>query len=178
MSDTFPAATFGGPDNCYRFFLSRRVSHLSDTAANFIMVNPSTADAFQDDNTIRRCIDYAKRWGHGKLYVTNLYPLRSTDPKALRDHAESSKVFWDNYGHIMSTAIHSDLIVLAWGRHGNDLGVEPYYHQPGRGDFYLENLSQLFAESVFCLGRNQDGSPRHPLMVRRDKTLEKVEVTP
>ena len=38
----------------------------------FMMLNPSTADADIDDNTIRRCIGFAKLWGYGGLMVGNL----------------------------------------------------------------------------------------------------------
>ena len=48
-----------------------------------IMLNPSTADADQDDSTIRRLIGFAKRWGNGVLNVVNLYAYRSTDRGAL-----------------------------------------------------------------------------------------------
>ena len=39
----------------------------------FIMLNPSQADASEDDPTIRRCINYAKSWGYGGIYVGNLF---------------------------------------------------------------------------------------------------------
>lgn len=40
---------------------------------NFIMLNPSTADAMQDDPTVTRCIHYAQQWGFGALMVTNIF---------------------------------------------------------------------------------------------------------
>ena len=49
----------------------------------FIMLNPSTADAQQDDPTIRRCMDFAKRWGFGGIEACNLFDWRATDPKAV-----------------------------------------------------------------------------------------------
>lgn len=49
----------------------------------FIMLNPSKADAETDDNTVRRCIGFAKSWGYGGIYICNLFAYRSTDPKVL-----------------------------------------------------------------------------------------------
>ena len=46
------------------------------------MLNPSTADETTDDPTIRRVIDFSRRWGFSRLIVVKLVPLRSTDPKA------------------------------------------------------------------------------------------------
>ena len=50
----------------------------------FIMLNPSTADEHLNDPTVRRCMDFASRWGYGTLFVTNLSPLRATDPTELK----------------------------------------------------------------------------------------------
>jgi hypothetical protein len=47
----------------------------------FVMLNPSTADVYEDDNTIRRCTTFAQREGQSAMEVVNLYAYRSTDPK-------------------------------------------------------------------------------------------------
>jgi hypothetical protein len=49
----------------------------------FCMLNPSTADASEDDPTIRRGVDFANRFGYGRLVVVNLFALCATDPRQL-----------------------------------------------------------------------------------------------
>src|SRR5439155_12676179 len=49
----------------------------------WIMLNPSTADARQDDPTIRRCIGFSRAWGFSGCRVCNLYALRSKTPRGL-----------------------------------------------------------------------------------------------
>jgi len=46
----------------YRYELSRTWNNKKKTIL-FIALNPSTADEKNDDQTIRRCIDYSKNWG-------------------------------------------------------------------------------------------------------------------
>ena len=69
----------------YRYWLSRplREPNSTDNAVAFVMLNPSTADAWEDDATIRRCVGFAEAWGHDILIVVNLYAYRATDPKKL-----------------------------------------------------------------------------------------------
>ncbi|GAB6638294.1 hypothetical protein BOVMAS10_10570 [Streptococcus uberis] len=49
----------------------------------FIGLNPTTADESIDVPTIRCCINYAKSWGYGAVYMTNLFALRSFKPSEL-----------------------------------------------------------------------------------------------
>ncbi len=61
----------------YRYRLFRQISHNPSIVA-FVMLNPSTADAKDDDPTIRRCMGFAETWYYGRLEVVNLVP--TNDP--------------------------------------------------------------------------------------------------
>ena len=77
-----PVATWS-EDRKYRYSLIRRSGFVGDSMVLFIMLNPSTADEDNNDPTIRRCVGFANRWGYDWLYICNLSPLRSTDPKGM-----------------------------------------------------------------------------------------------
>ena len=49
------------PDRTYRYLLIRRWE--SAPPLVWVMLNPSTAGAFADDPTIRRCVRFAQREG-------------------------------------------------------------------------------------------------------------------
>ena len=82
----------------------------------FIGLNPSTADERNDDPTIRRCIDFAQRWGFGAFCMTNLFAWRDTDPFKMKGVEEP--VGADNDRHLLEIAKGAGLIVAAWGNHG------------------------------------------------------------
>ena len=71
------------PCRTYRYALSR-VWAADKPYALFIGLNPSTADETLDDPTIRRCIDFAKRWGYGGLVMANLFAYRATNPSEMK----------------------------------------------------------------------------------------------
>ena len=50
----------------------------------FVMLNPSTADADNNDLTTIRCMNFAKKWGYGGIMIGNIYPFRAKRPKDLR----------------------------------------------------------------------------------------------
>lgn len=70
-------------DGVYRYHLWRRLGP-GDRSLGFVMLNPSTADANEDDPTIRKCVGFARTLGYDMVEVCNLFALRSTDPKGLR----------------------------------------------------------------------------------------------
>ncbi|MCL6576102.1 DUF1643 domain-containing protein [Kyrpidia sp.] len=72
-------ATIVGP---YRYSLTREWD-ASKPRVVFIMLNPSTADDDQDDNSVKRCIGFAKKWGFGSLEVVNLFAYRTPNPEKL-----------------------------------------------------------------------------------------------
>ena len=64
----------------YRYRLWREWD-VSKPSVTFVMLNPSTAGAKDDDPTIRRCLSFARSWGFGRLEVVNLCAYRATSPK-------------------------------------------------------------------------------------------------
>ena len=55
-------------DRKYRYVLTRIWDETKPTVV-FIGLNPSIADEETDDQTIRKCIGYSKRWRYGKLII-------------------------------------------------------------------------------------------------------------
>lgn len=125
----------------YRYLLSRQWADEGKTAM-FIMLNPSTATAFVDDPTVRRCVDFAKKWGYGCLEIANLFGFRATDPKALNGLSEKEAVGPDNDTLLMSAASKADLVVLACGtggtRYSREFKVRAMLHKAGIQPHYLK----------------------------------------
>lgn len=134
----------------WRYLLWRRWDD-SRPAANFLMLNPSTADEWQLDPSCTRARNYARRWGFGALVVTNLFGWRATDPQEMK--AARDPVGRGNDAAILRAARGSAIVVCAWGNHGA--------HR-GRADEVLMLFqSESIKLHVLCL--NGAGQPAHPL---------------
>jgi len=146
-------------DGRYRYVLRRwwGGKETIDKPILWVMLNPSTADAEVDDPTIRRCIAFSRSWGYDGMLVGNKYAFRSTDPYALKSLRLAEATGPDNDMWLRRMASVSDRIVLAWGNHGGQL-------VPGALTHTLHDL--------WCLGRNRDGSPKHPLYLRYNLPLQ------
>lgn len=147
------------PCGRYRYWLTREWG--DGDRVCWVMLNPSTADASQDDPTIRRCIGFSKAWGYGSLIVVNLWAARATDPKELL-------TLGDPVGPDNSAAMHfaiggSSLAVVAWGTFAARMAAR------GHMRLWPEASAVESHVPVVCLGRTKDGHPRHPLYVRGDQ---------
>lgn len=144
----------------YRYVLGRpsEVVCPEGAPAIFLMLNPSTADAEIDDPTIRRCRAFARQWGCAGLVVVNLYAFRSVSPKAMASAPDPVGPLNDSY---LRGACENQDVVCAWGRHG----------RPERIAEVIELLKSVRART-FCLGVNQDGSPKHPLYLKSGSALQ------
>ena len=107
----------------YRYLLTRQVGPGPRTAT-FIMLNPSTADATNDDPTIRRCIGFARQWGCGRLAVLNLFAFRATEPADLKRAEEP--VGPENRAWFERTLLGTPdgPVVCGWGVHGEHMGQD------------------------------------------------------
>lgn len=122
--------------------------------AVFLLLNPSTANAFKPDPTVSRCREFARRWGADVLEVVNLFALRSTDPDELYNH-ERGLCGDDpvNDLAIVEACFGASIIIAAWGNHGQ-------HHDRALAVcklLYVRNLR------MHTLGFTQGGLPTHPL---------------
>jgi hypothetical protein len=134
---------------CYRYTLWRVWNQHAPKMA-FVMLNPSTADATSDDATICRCVRFAQTWGYGSLEVVNLFALKATNPRELKQAIDPIGQECDRY--LLDAVKQVDRVVIAWGNWGS-------LHQ--RDQAVLALLAPHI--SLYCLGMNRSGQPRHPL---------------
>lgn len=142
------------PCRTYRYALWRFWLYQSDAnCVAFIGLNPSTADENVNDPTIRRCIDFAKRWGYGGLYMLNLFAFRATDPAVMK--AAADPIGPQNNEQLAYYQSRVGLVIAAWGKHGSHAGR-------------ASAIKGILRGPLHCLGTNNDGSPKHPLYVKGD----------
>lgn len=150
-------------DGKYRWWLSREWEH-GDGTCVFVMLNPSTADALEDDATIRRCVGFAEREGCNKLVVVNLFSYRTTYPVQLLNARHP--IGEHNEQHLIEAVEQADVLIVAWG---NDGGFEE------RDQEVMKLLRDHAPVDVHCLGTTGAGFPKHPLRLRKDTPLEVYE---
>jgi hypothetical protein len=146
----------------YRYRLDRFGAPAGATLM-FIMVNPSTADAEQDDATIRKCRGFAARAGFERFMVGNLFAYRSTDIKALR--GASDPVGPDNDKHLRAMLREADMVIAAWGSLNK---LPDSLRRRWREDVHL---ADRVPHQMHMIGLCADGHPKHPLMVGYDATI-------
>ncbi|WP_439288004.1 DUF1643 domain-containing protein [Lonepinella sp. BR2904] len=132
----------------YRYALWR-IWDESKPKVMFIGLNPSTADETNDDRTITRCIQFAKSWGYGGIYMTNLFSYRATRSNEI--YTPDDPIGKDNDQYILDYAKKSDKVIVGWGNRGS----------------YLNRSKQVYEliDNLYCLVVNKTGEPKHPLYI-------------
>jgi hypothetical protein len=149
----------------YRYALGRQWG--DGPNALFVMLNPSTADEYVLDPTLRRCQNYAEQWGFDGFLVCNLFALRSTDPRVMLRDPEP--IGPENDAYIRLTAEACDMIVCGWGNHGTHMG---------RAGEVMEILRSAGEEKIHALSVTKSGQPGHPLYLRADLKPFRVQDAP
>jgi hypothetical protein len=135
----------------YRYVLWRDLDADRPGYALFIGLNPSTAEEGADDPTVRRCKDFARRWGYGAVCVANLFAYRAVRPAEMK--AAASPVGRNNDRWLVRMAAEAAVVVAAWGVHGTHLGRD-------------RTVVALLDTPLSHLGLTKEGHPRHPLYLR------------
>lgn len=124
----------------------------------YVCLNPSTADAETDDNTIMSCCRIARHLGFGGIVVVNIFAWRSTDPAGLKDAEDP--VGPENDKHL-AEATDGRVVVAAWGVNGKHLS---------RGNRVIDLLIGL-GRDLRCFKVTRDGYPIHPLYLKTESEL-------
>ena len=158
----------------YRFLLTRKIDtgffNTSEKNITFLMFNPSTADAEEDDPTIRRVIGFATREDCTNIKIVNLIPFITSKPSAL--NLNTAFGTGEYIFTLINTLVSSDKIVVAWGAIG-----EKY---PDIFQTALKNIAQtmgrkkelLYSGKFFSLGTTVGEHPKHPLYIKADQPLK------
>ncbi len=131
----------------YRYRLTR-IWEESKERILFILLNPSTADGEEDDDTITTLINRSKNWGYGSIVVVNLYSYRATSPEELKEVPDPVGEETDE--HILRAAEESDKIVCAWGNNAEDERAEE-----------VVKLLQNRNHKLYCFETTNEGHPHH-----------------
>jgi hypothetical protein len=150
------ASAIISPCGTWRYRLERAGPGEGQTTV--IMVNPSTADAENDDATIRKLRGFGRREAWGRIVVGNLFAFRATDVKALASAPDP--VGPENDLHLMDMLREADRFVVAWG----PMAKLP---KPLRQRFRrVLEIARAVSRQPLSIGEPAgDGHPRHPLML-------------
>lgn len=144
-------------DSAHRYTLTRVWDHQKPVAF-LIGLNPSTADHWANDPTIRREIGFAQSWGCGTLLKGNLFAFRATRPLDMMRAADP--VGRDNDEWLLHMARRAAVIVCCWGSRGAFKNRD------------TEVKALLKGRPLKCFGYTNDGHPKHPLYLKATTPIE------
>lgn len=147
MTEGLMRGAFFSDDRKYRYALWRTWD-LKKQAVMFIGLNPSTANEKTDDPTIRRVVSFARNWGYGGVYMTNLFAIVSADPAILKTTGDP---IMDNDKHLRIVNSFCKDVVFAWGNFKE-------------AEERAKVVAAMFPKAI-CLGINKNGTPKHPLYI-------------
>ncbi len=157
MTDTKTIEQMAGAkfSECRRYRYSLwRVWDTTKPKIMFIGLNPSTANETKNDPTIRRVIEMAKAWGFGGVYMMNLFAWVSAYPEEL---LKCDDPVGENDDYLTNVSEMVKEIVFCWGA----------FKEAEQRANYVK-LMFPYAKALII---NKDGSPRHPLYVRKRTQL-------
>lgn len=174
-------------DEIYRFMLRRPVGDYgafgarhSDRRDGRVLVscglNPSTADAFRNDQTVRKELGFAAHWGCVRYIKVNAYAWRGTYPDDMfrarlrgidivgfGDPGAGLSVGNDEaiLSALRDVAVNGGIALAAWGTN-----IDP------RRAAQVAVLADRAGVEWRCLGHTKNGSPKHSLYPSYDTPLE------
>ncbi|GCL42630.1 MULTISPECIES: DUF1643 domain-containing protein [Nostocales] len=161
----------------YRYLL-RRIWDENLPQVTFVMLNPSTAGAGEEENdpTIKKCIDLARSWNYGSLEVVNLFAYIATEPKELNEALKKGDdiVGHNNNLYILSATKRAESIIVAWGAGLDNSSAKKYRVEEVLNLISCKTLYYLVDSKGNGDDLTKNGHPRHPL--QRDRSLDERKI--
>ena len=148
----------------YRYWLEREwilpEGETQRRTIGFLGYNPSTADALKDDQTIRKEVEFSRRWGYSRLVKANLNAYRARDWHQLRGVSDPCGP--ENHWWLTKLFEQAEIVVCAWGG------------MPVEG--YAKTLATwaLGRPTARVMGWTKQHAPLHPLMLPYTTTLKEI----
>lgn len=135
-------------------------------------LNPSTATSEKSDTTVSKVKKAAQNSGYNGFVMTNLYPLRSTNPHELpKNH--SAELLTENIKRIERIA-SSEMNPFFWAAWGSDIVLRPYLKQA------MIELNQMVkrvnGQWVQFGDLTQRNHPRHPSRLSYDWKFKEFDI--
>jgi hypothetical protein len=128
----------------YRYSLWR-IWDETKPKAMCIGLNPSTANASKNDNTINVLIRMLSQLGYGGFYMTNLFAWISSKPE---DLLTCENPLGDNDQVLDDIKEKSSVVIVCWGNFK-------------QAQERIKEVLPRFPDAM-CFGVNQNGTPFHP----------------
>lgn len=143
----------------YRYRLDRDVcaQFEGSKVIAYFGINPSTADALINDQTVRKWIGFTLANGGHRFIAGNVFGYRSKDVKVLALQDDPFGPEW--LGHLNAIIAEADILVPCWGR----LNKTPKSLR-GAPAQLMESLLRS-GKPVLHFGKTQCGQPKHPQML-------------
>lgn len=152
----------------FRYRLDRKIAESGKVIA-FFGVNPSTADADKDDNTINRMKGFTLSHQGSRFIVGNVFSYRSPH---VADLSLIVDCFGDlHFSYLTEIISEADLLVPCWGSRKK---------LPNKLHPHLDNTMKLLIDSkkpVYSFGITKTGDPKHPLYLSSSSILIPWEST-
>ncbi len=157
----------------YRWILKRELLSGKKTVV-FIGLNPSKANASNNDRTLIRIINFCSRWNYKNIYIINLFSLISKSPIHL---SKSNDPIGENNDLITLKSLefwrenrNCDLW-LGWGDKGQINGRDRKVLKLIKNFSNLKSKENNHSKRVLCLGLSKKGNPLHPLYMPNQSFL-------
>ncbi len=161
MREKIPSECVFSECGKYRYRL-KKVWREDLSVATWVMLNPSIANEQADDPTIRRCVSFSNKFGHGGLVVVNLFAMVATDPAELaKMFSRGVDIVGPKNDEVIAEATASEVVYLAWGANASTIR-----------SFKVVEIAKNAGAELRCLGKTKEGMPRHPLYLPSQKAWE------